>query len=188
MRRHALQVRVTDGQGRRVPSSGLGVWLERHAPASARGGVTVALISDAVMRRLNRTFRGNDKVTDVLSFPLSAQAAGPWPKAVRLKATGPWPKVKRADKLGPWAISLEPALGDIAIAMGRARRQARDYGHPTATELRVLALHGLLHLLGYDHDVDQGEMGRLEERLRRRAGLPGGLIRRADRAPRMARR
>jgi probable rRNA maturation factor len=78
-----------------------------------------------------------------------------------------------------------PDLGDIAIASGRARRQAQDFGHSATTEMRVLALHGLLHLLGYDHDADQGEMGRLEERLRRRAGLPGGLIRRADRAPRI---
>jgi probable rRNA maturation factor len=70
-------------------------------------------------------------------------------------------------------------LGDIAIASGVAARQARAAGHPVATELRVLALHGLLHLLGYDHDSDQGEMARVEERLRRRAGLPGGLIGRA---------
>jgi len=70
-------------------------------------------------------------------------------------------------------------LGDIAIASGVAARQARAAGHPLATELRVLALHGLLHLLGYDHDTDQGEMARVEERLRRRAGLPGGLIGRA---------
>lgn len=68
------------------------------------------------------------------------------------------------------------SLGDIAIASGIAARQAREAGHSVSIELRVLALHGLLHLLGYDHETDHGEMSRVEERLRRRAGLPGGLI------------
>jgi probable rRNA maturation factor len=68
------------------------------------------------------------------------------------------------------------SLGDIAIASGIAARQAAEAGHSVSIELRVLALHGLLHLLGYDHETDHGEMSRVEERLRRRAGLPGGLI------------
>ena len=78
----------------------------------------------------------------------------------------------------------QPFLGDIVIARGVARRQARDAGHSERTELRVLALHGLLHLLGYDHERDNGRMRRVERRLRRK----GGLRRRADRAggsPRM---
>ena len=75
--------------------------------------------------------------------------------------------------------SKRPFLGEIAIARGVARRQAREMGHSLGVEIRVLALHGLLHLLGYDHDTDQGEMRRLEERLRRRSGLPSGLISRA---------
>ena len=70
-------------------------------------------------------------------------------------------------------------LGDIVIAVGVARRQAREAGHSLATELRVLALHGLLHLLGYDHEHDDGRMARLERRLRRKAGLPEGLIERS---------
>jgi probable rRNA maturation factor len=69
-------------------------------------------------------------------------------------------------------------LGDIVIARGVARRQAREVGHSEATELRVLALHGLLHLLGYDHERDSGAMARLERRLRRRGGLREGLIER----------
>src|SRR6188472_2977525 len=72
-----------------------------------------------------------------------------------------------------------PLLGEIAIAAGLARRQARVLGHRFGIELRILALHGLLHLLGYDHEVDNGQMARAEARLRRRAGLPAGLIARS---------
>jgi probable rRNA maturation factor len=71
-------------------------------------------------------------------------------------------------------------LGDIVIARGVAARQARREGHALRTELRILALHGLLHLLGYDHETDDGRMRRAEERLRRRAGLPVGLTARGE--------
>jgi len=69
-------------------------------------------------------------------------------------------------------------LGDVVIALGVATRQAADAGHSLATEFRVLALHGLLHLLGYDHERDDGQMRRLEQRLRRAGGLREGLIER----------
>jgi probable rRNA maturation factor len=140
--------------GRTLPPAarGLGAWLAGVAPARARGSVDIALISDPHMRRLNRTYRAVDGATDVLSFPFDHEGGGPAP--VR----------------GP------RSLGDIAIALGVARRQAAGQGHGLRTELRVLALHGLLHLLGYDHERDQGEMRGVEERLRRRAGLPSGLI------------
>ena len=72
-------------------------------------------------------------------------------------------------------------MGDIVIAAGVSKRQARDAGHSAQTELRVLALHGLLHLLGYDHEADDGRMARAEARLRRKAGLPEGLIERGRR-------
>jgi probable rRNA maturation factor len=101
------------------------------------------------MRELNRTFRGSDYATDVLSFP-----ATPQPLARR-------------------------PLGDIVIAKGVARRQAKEHGHSESVELRVLSLHGLLHLLGYDHERDHGEMRRVERRLRRKGGLREGLIERA---------
>jgi probable rRNA maturation factor len=152
----------------------LGAWLSRIAPASARGEVTIVVVADSAIRRLNRRFRGIDKVTDVLSFP-EGQAKG---RVTRGKG-----RVTRAEGRG---ASYEgrgkgrPFLGEIVVARGLAIRQARAYGHPVATELRILALHGLLHLLGYDHDVDRGEMARLETRLRRRAGLPTGLIARAS--------
>lgn len=70
-------------------------------------------------------------------------------------------------------------LGDVVIAAGMARRQAREAGHSLGTELRVLALHGLLHLLGYDHETDAGRMSRVERRLRAKGGLPAGLIERS---------
>lgn len=143
-----LTVDVTDGRGRPHPLRALGRWVVRWAPRTARGHVTVAIVSDATMRRLNRTYRGKDYATDVLSFP--AEDPG--------------------------------VLGDIAIASGVAMRQARRLGHPMVTELQVLALHGLLHLLGYDHENDRGEMARVEERLRKKAGLPVGLIGRAGRS------
>ena len=69
-------------------------------------------------------------------------------------------------------------LGDVVIALGVAKRQAAAAGHSLNTEFRVLALHGLLHLLGYDHERDDGEMRRLERRLRLRGGLREGLIER----------
>jgi probable rRNA maturation factor len=124
-------------------------WLARVAPRGARGTVSVALVSDVTARALNREFRGIDRVTDVLSFP-----AGAPPPADR------------------------HFFGDIVIATGVARRQAHAAGHSELTELRVLALHGLLHLLGYDHERDGGAMRRMEQRLRRKGGLREGLIER----------
>jgi probable rRNA maturation factor len=70
-------------------------------------------------------------------------------------------------------------LGDIVIAAGVAARQAKDAGHSVPTELKVLSLHGLLHLLGYDHETDGGKMALAEARLRKKAGLKEGLIERA---------
>jgi len=69
-------------------------------------------------------------------------------------------------------------LGDIAISLARARKQARDFGHTTEQEVRILMLHGLLHLLGMDHESDAGRMARAEKRWRVRLGLPNGLIER----------
>ncbi len=150
VRPRGLGVVVTDQAGRPAREPGLRLWLTRIAPARARGRVVVALVPDRVMRRLNRAYRGRDEVTDVLAFP-----AGP----------GPQP--------------AGPALGDLVIATGRAARQAREAGHAVRRELRILALHGLLHLLGYDHHGDGGRMARVERRLLRKGGLGRGLIGRA---------
>jgi probable rRNA maturation factor len=141
--RLTVEIVVPGGNG----APGLAGWLERIAPAAARGEVAVAIVSDRRIQELNRRYRNKNAPTDVLSFP--------------------------ADEPGQ--------LGDIVIALGVARRQARTAGHTLSTELRILALHGLLHLLGYDHERDTGEMRRLEQHLRRAGGLREGLIEREAR-------
>jgi len=153
-----LRVDVTDARGRPIADHGLARWLAAAAPHRACGRVAIALVRDETMRRLNREYRRHDVSTDVLSFP--AEEKRPRGSFYEKRKTTP-------------EVVL---LGDLAIALGVAGRQARAQGHDLATELRILALHGLLHLLGYDHDTDQGRMQRAEERLRRRAGLPSGLI------------
>lgn len=102
-----------------------------------RSGFSVVLISDEAMRRFNRQFAGEDQPTDVLSFPADGSAL------------------------------LEPGennyLGDILVSVETADRQKKA---GLEEEIKVLMLHGLLHLLGYDHAVDQGEMEQLENRLK----------------------
>jgi probable rRNA maturation factor len=90
-------------------------------------------------------------------------------------------RIDRATDVLSFPADQPDCLGDIVIASGVARRQAREAGHPLRTEVRVLALHGLLHLLGYDHERDSGRMARVEARLRRRGGLVKGLIEREGR-------
>jgi len=170
-----LRVAVTDGRGRPLTTArSLGRWLEQHAPREARGTVAVALVTDARMKSLNKRFRGVDSATDVLSFPAFARGFG---GQAAPQASSPTPQ---ASSRKPQAQSH---LGDLAIARGVAARQARAEGHNVATELRILALHGLLHLLGYDHERDRGTMRTVEDRLRRRAGLPAGLITRTPKRP-----
>jgi probable rRNA maturation factor len=70
------------------------------------------------------------------------------------------------------------SLGDLAISAARARAQAREFGHSTEDEIRILMLHGVLHLTGMDHETDAGAMARAEKRWRTRLGLPNGLIER----------
>ncbi len=151
---------VSDGRGRPVRDGGLARWLSDVCPARVRGEVAVALVTDARIHTLNSQYRRKNAPTDVLSFPAD-DAPGS-----RIPDNG-----SRHPKF----------LGDIVIATGVARRQGREAGHSYQAELRVLALHGLLHLLGYDHDAidDQGRMARLERQLRRRGGLQAGLIERS---------
>ena len=77
-------------------------------------------------------------------------------------------------------ISANQVSGDIAISAEIAAENARNLGHKTATELKILVLHGLLHLAGYDHEADNGQMARKERKLRRELKLPDGLIERAS--------
>jgi probable rRNA maturation factor len=163
-------VDVVDAAGAaRLP--GLARWVVETVPRQVRGRVTIALVSDARMRRLNRTYRAADYATDVLSFP-AEEARSPSP---RHRHEQPAPVGLRPSSS---VLADPPFLGDIVIAMGVAARQARERGHALRTELRVLALHGMLHLLGYDHETDAGEMAGIERRLRRRGRLTTGLIER----------
>jgi probable rRNA maturation factor len=127
---------------RRVPidSGRLRAFLLRVAPAAGApsGSATVALVTDGRIQALNRDFRGFDKPTDVLSFRSARKGAS------------------------------KGYLGDIVISVETASRQARRRGSTLRRELEVLILHGFLHLMGYDHETDHGEMRRVEYRLRRR--------------------
>lgn len=112
--------------------------------ASNGAGVTIAFVSDRAMRELNRRWRGKRGTTDVLSFPAGQESFE--------KQTG-------------------VMLGDVVISVERAEKQAAEHGLSLEEELAQLILHGLLHLCGYDHETDSGEMNRLELKLRRRLSL-----------------
>jgi probable rRNA maturation factor len=165
-----LEVVVGDARGRPVRVPGLSSWLRSVAPAGARGLVSIALVSDQRIRALNRTYRRKDSPTDVLSFPGDLASSPRTPRTQRSKLD--WSFVSIV------SFVSNRFLGEIVIARGVARRQAREARHSELTELRVLALHGLLHLLGYDHESDSGQMRRTERRLRRKGGLREGLIER----------
>lgn len=119
------------------------------AAVGLRGEVDVLLAGDSTLRRLNRSYRGKNKATDVLSFPAA-------------------PELQRQH------------AGDLAISLETAARQAEEHGHGLREEVRILMLHGLLHLHGLDHETDAGEMAAKEAELRRRLRLPTGLIARAE--------
>lgn len=146
-------VRAAKSPKFRLPAAAtLARFLTRARKAvKLRGQVSVLLTTDAAQRSLNRRFRGKNKPTDVLSFP--------------------------ADQTAPGA---ERVAGDLSISVPTARRQAEQQGHSLSTELKVLILHGVLHLAGYDHETDTGQMARRERSLRASLGLPGGLIERAE--------
>jgi probable rRNA maturation factor len=116
-------------------------------------GLTICLVSDAEIARMNEKFRKKKGPTDVLSFSAVARRT-----PIRLRRGLP-------------AVKAGEYLGDIAISPATARRYAKKNGRTLPSELRVLMLHGVLHLLGYDHETDCGQMDRVERKLRRRFGL-----------------
>jgi probable rRNA maturation factor len=121
---------------------------EAMAALGLAGDVSVLLTGDEQLRAMNLQFRGVDKPTDVLSFPALPEAAN--------GGQG----------------------GDLAISLETAAIQAADHGHTLPMEVKVLILHGLLHLAGYDHERDRGQMRRRETLLRKQFALPSGLVER----------
>jgi probable rRNA maturation factor len=134
-----------------------GTVLERFALRARRasgleGTVNLLLTSSAAMRSLNRQFRGKDAPTDVLSFPAPPLQKGKSPRTA----------------------------GDIAISVDIAAENADKLGHSIVEEVKILILHGILHLAGFDHESDRGQMARREATLRQKLRLPVGLIERAS--------
>jgi probable rRNA maturation factor len=137
--------------------------LRARRAVPLRDPVNVLVTSSAELRTLNRQFRGMDKATDVLSFPSADEVMG----------------------------EGKASAGDVAISADIARENARGLGHSIADEIKILALHGILHLAGFDHEHDDGEMAREETRLRRQLKLEAGLIERTtlrNRPPRTRRK
>lgn len=129
--------------------------LRARRAAGVRGTADVLVTGSAAMRALNRQFRGKNQATDVLSFPAASSPAN----GARRRA------------------------GEIAISADIAARNAARFGHSAAEEIKILTLHGLLHLAGLDHERDNGEMARKEMRLRQALGLPAALIQRTEARP-----
>ena len=111
---------------------------------STKQSVTIVFVSDAAIKKLNRQFRGKNYATDVLSFPTQAE------------------DFERDNQLH---------LGEVVISVERAAAHAKENGLTFSNEVEQLILHGLLHLSGYDHETDHGEMNRLELRLRKQLGI-----------------
>jgi probable rRNA maturation factor len=126
----------------------------RKALRLGRREFNVCFLDDRAIRRLNAAYRGKARPTDVLSFP--------------------WQGNDGPDSVGAAALEFAGFLGDIVISVETARRNARHEGHSIANEIRWLILHGVLHLLGHDHETDNGEMTALELSLRERLGIAGG--------------
>ena len=132
------RIRVDKRRVARVASETLAALDRRDEP------VTVAFVRDGAIRSLNHKFREHDRATDVLSFPAFA------------------------DRAHDSRVENDESLGDVVISTDTALRQAREAGHSFEREVSELLIHGVLHLCGYDHESDSGEMNRLELKLRRK--------------------
>ena len=142
----------------RLPRTALKLFALRLMEEVGGGrGFTCLLTNDKRLRQLNGQWRGKHEPTDVLSFPAALMPGL------------------------PRTMAAAAPLGELAISCERARAQAAAHGHKMEEEIRILMLHGLLHLLGMDHETDKGQMRRAESRWRRKLDLPTGLIERAGR-------
>jgi probable rRNA maturation factor len=126
--------------------------LRARKAVGLRGPVNLLVTSSSSVRALNRQFRSQNKATDVLSFPAHA--------------------------LSPRSRNRRSPVGDVAISADIALQNSIRLGHPVAKEIKILALHGILHLAGFDHERDNGQMARKEASLRRALKLPAALIER----------
>jgi probable rRNA maturation factor len=147
----------------RVSPGRFGAFLARArcALGLSRESFVVCFVSDVDMTRWNRAYRSKPGPTDVLCFPAEEEH-----RNGRKKSGGPGRAPSPAGR-----AAGESYLGDIAIAPAVARRNAKKFGRTLEDEIRILMLHGMLHLLGYDHETDTGQMNRREQRLRRALGL-----------------
>jgi probable rRNA maturation factor len=127
----------------------------------------ICFVDDKAIRRLNAVYRGKDKATDVLSFAWN-------------ESTGPCGRERRPTPNRQTWGEKSNFLGEVVISVETAGRNAAAEGHSTLNEIRWLILHGVLHLLGYDHESDHGEMTALELKLREQLGVGSGWKARAQ--------
>lgn len=151
-RRNPMIVDISGPSIPRLPRREIEAFARRVLRALEREGgarfvptdVSIALLDDRAMKTLNARYRGKRATTDVLTFGDEGLAGLP----------------------------AERPLGDIAISVDQAKRQARAERHSLATEIRYLVLHGMIHAFGWDHETDRGAMNALEMKVRARVGLP----------------
>lgn len=118
--------------------------LEQIADFLGAGDVELVFVNDDEMRKINRSQRGIDKATDVLSFPYEQVSGG--------------------------------LMGSVVISTDTASRVASELGHSIECEIALLFLHGVLHILGYDHEIDNGQMRQKEKEVIEHFNLPNSLI------------
>ena len=148
-------VAVSRQRRRRVSIPRLTAVLRAAARAlGVEGEVSLVIAGDRVLRAMNARYRGKDKPTDVLSFPGICQSHAGGPAGAKRDACAA-------------CIGQAPMLGDIVISVDTASANAKSLGRTLPQELDVLALHGFLHVLGYDHETDDGTMDRVERRMRK---------------------
>ncbi|MGB9245752.1 MAG: rRNA maturation RNase YbeY [Candidatus Acidiferrales bacterium] len=130
-----------------------------------KDSLTVCLVTDAEIACWNRAYRGKSGPTDVLSFATNAR------KAKRRRARNGRGQKDDFRDAAAAANHSSQYIGDIAIAPAVAKRNASRFGRTFDDEMRILILHGILHLMGYDHEADNGQMERRENKLRRELRL-----------------